>query len=436
MSKDEAILEKAYFHALPPVIFEAYARVAANKETPKGLLGVNRLGHRRRLVTPEDDEGSARNQDTVYSAGFLDLSQGPVVIHKPYSTRFFNFLLLDAYGDFIDILGTGGVGGDDEKDYLITTKSVSSSEYEVIVSPTTLLHVLVRIIVFHGTDSEYEEIRSLQDGITIDRLDGTTATDTEKYRVERDDELLKLGARKYVYSLSTEEVFNRFNKFVEKNPPKGEFGEQLKELERYGIGAQKTFSYQNLNEETISKVKRLPEKFAAFESRPWEGARDINGWKVGPEMASLIGEDIIERVWMLMWGPGTNPARIAVYATAYKDSDGQELDGRENYVLHFQKGELPPHKKGGFWSLITYTLPDMFLFDGKGKAIILNDRSDYNVNADGSVDIYVGHKSPGAEEESNWIYVGEEAFQITARIYLPTEQVVNGNYKLPAVRRL
>ena len=57
-------------------------------------------------------------------------------------------------------------------------------------------------------------------------------------------------------------------------------------------------------------------------------------------------------------------------------------------------------------------------------------------NADSSLDLYIQASSPGADKEANWLpapAVGP--FNMTVRIYWPTEAVLDGTYKLPPVRR-
>ena len=51
--------------------------------------------------------------------------------------------------------------------------------------------------------------------------------------------------------------------------------------------------------------------------------------------------------------------RTRYSSSTYLDSGGRRLDGANRYVLHFDKGSLPP--TDGFWSLSLYT-PDKKFF--------------------------------------------------------------------------
>jgi hypothetical protein len=57
-------------------------------------------------------------------------------------------------------------------------------------------------------------------------------------------------------------------------------------------------------------------------------------------------------------------------------------------------------------------------------------------NADGSVDIYVGPKSP-AGKEANWIPMDpSRGFEFIFRLYAPTKAFFDKTWRLPGVERL
>ena len=58
-------------------------------------------------------------------------------------------------------------------------------------------------------------------------------------------------------------------------------------------------------------------------------------------------------------------------------------------------------------------------------------------NADGSLDIYIQAGSPGADKEANWLPCPpSDPFNLTIRVYQPETALLDGSYKIPAVRRL
>jgi hypothetical protein len=69
-------------------------------------------------------------------------------------------------------------------------------------------------------------------------------------------------------------------------------------------------------------------------------------------------------------------------------------------------------------------------------------------NADGSLDVYIGAKSPGADKEVNWLPCPPSGlFNVTIRVYWPEETMINGRskdnlmveagtYKIPPLMRV
>ncbi|WP_371319951.1 DUF1214 domain-containing protein [Variovorax sp. dw_308] len=81
-----------------------------------------------------------------------------------------------------------------------------------------------------------------------------------------------------------------------------------------------------------------------------------------------------------------------------------------------------------------YTLPDRFLYANPLKRYSIGYRTQGLImkrDADGGVTLYLGHASPGAEKESNWLPTPEGRYSAVGRIYGPSEAAMNGTWKLP-----
>jgi len=159
-----------------------------------------------------------------------------------------------------------------------------------------------------------------------------------------------------------------------------------------------------------------------------------NGWIVIPKDFANYGTDYDTRAGIAMVGLGGIWPRDVVYPTAFIDGDGKSLDGANRYVLHFDKGQTPP----------TNTTWSVSMYDPEGY-YVPNAISRYNLapwmplkfNADGSLDLYIQATSPGADKEANWLPAPSSGqFNLTVRIFWPTEAVLDGTYKLPPVRKL
>ncbi|MHC4946031.1 MAG: DUF1254 domain-containing protein [Planctomycetota bacterium] len=106
------------------------------------------------------------------------------------------------------------------------------------------------------------------------------------------------------------------------------------------------------------------------------------------------------------------------YAWGYLDSKGNYLDGGETYKLNIPKD--PPAEK--FWSIAVYDPQTRSLLQtGQPFPTKAGWRDKMIVNDDGSIDLYIGPKSP-AGKEANWIQtVPGKGWFCVLRLYSPTE---------------
>lgn len=135
-----------------------------------------------------------------------------------------------------------------------------------------------------------------------------------------------------------------------------------------------------------------------------------------------------------MYHPGTYyprklPKRPAtVYLAALWDSDGAPLSAGKAYKLHIP--EDVPAKQ--FWALTVYGYATWaFIYNPLGRVGLSSyDKPTMKMNADGSVDIYVGPQAPNGLE-SNWIPTQGKRALPCLRIYGPEEVLWDKSFKLP-----
>ncbi len=69
----------------------------------------------------------------------------------------------------------------------------------------------------------------------------------------------------------------------------------------------------------------------------------------------------------------------------------------------------------------------------------IGDRDALQYNADGSLDLYIQHESPGADKESNWLPAPAGKFVLMLRMYWPNEKgpsIINGSWTIPPVKKV
>lgn len=122
-------------------------------------------------------------------------------------------------------------------------------------------------------------------------------------------------------------------------------------------------------------------------------------------------------------GPGST------YVQAFKDEDGNRLDGGKSYRLH-----VPANAPvSAFWSLTLYDSGTRSMIQNRSNHSARSSYDTLKTKADGSVDLYFGPKAP-AGGESNWIEtVPGKGFYPFFRFYGPKESLFDGTWKLPDV---
>jgi hypothetical protein len=159
----------------------------------------------------------------------------------------------------------------------------------------------------------------------------------------------------------------------------------------------------------------------------------VNGWTYSTELG-IYGTAYLDRALVTAIGLGANRSKDAIYPTSTEDAEGRPYDGANKYVVHFDKGRLPP--VNGFWSLTMYDA-DYFFVPNKLDRYNLSERNKFQLNPDGSLDLYIQNASPGKDKESNWLPAPAGKFILMMRLYWPKEtppSIIDGSWKPPAVK--
>jgi hypothetical protein len=122
-------------------------------------------------------------------------------------------------------------------------------------------------------------------------------------------------------------------------------------------------------------------------------------------------------------GPGGN------YVQAFKDKDGNRLDGGKSYRLHVP-ANAPAEQ---FWSLTLYDTASRSMIQNPSNDAARSSLDKLKTNADGSIDLYFGPAgSVSAGLEANWIEtLPGKGFYPMMRFYTPKAGLFDGTWKLP-----
>ena len=160
-------------------------------------------------------------------------------------------------------------------------------------------------------------------------------------------------------------------------------------------------------------------------------ATRINGWTT-IYGCGVPGKGMLFRAACAQVFPGpVNVPEEAMYWTTSGDGAGRMLNGRNQYVLRFPPGGLPPNH--AFWSLTMGDGRNRFVANPINRYSV-SDRSGLVPNADGSIDIYMQNALP-AGRESNWLPAPAGNFIVWLRVYMPGRVILQGEYKVPPITK-
>ena len=118
---------------------------------------------------------------------------------------------------------------------------------------------------------------------------------------------------------------------------------------------------------------------------------------------------------------------------AGNDAEGKPLDGASNYVIHFDKNDIPPVE--AFWSVTLYD-NDGFQVANPLNRFAVSSWMPFHYNPDGSLDLYFQNESPGADKEANWLPAPRGPFNLTMRLYAPKSAALTGKWNPPPVMKV
>lgn len=129
---------------------------------------------------------------------------------------------------------------------------------------------------------------------------------------------------------------------------------------------------------------------------------------------------------------GQKTGKGQVYMAAYRDSDGDWLDGAVNYVLNVP-ADAPAE---AFWSLTVYDVATRCIIVNDTKLADRSSRMDLSTNADGSIDLYIGPRKPEGGKAKNWIQtMPGKAWFPYFRLYSPKPAFLDRSWVLPDIKK-
>lgn len=429
--------EQIFDYAYPQVIMKISQDVMQTVPF-RQKVGLNHFIHFDHLAGPKQRAVVLANRNTLYSVGWVDLSQGPVIFETPdMGDRYYVMPLLDAWSNTFRSLGSRTTGQGAQK-YVIVRAGWDGDlphGYEVIISPTDMVWITGRI-----------QADSAEDAVLAAELQDEYRLMTyQEFKGEGDPfvdykpAFKALSVRRpvpYSLKMSAEDFYDTFFAMWANNPsPEADRGflDMMGVLPDQGGGGPVT-RFSDLAPD-VQKVLTagLKAKQAAYRKAFYEGTEQTEPWifNLDPRMGNW-GTEFSRRAYWCMWGLGTNIVEDAVYGVTQLDQDLIALNGANIYRIHFAPGETPPTE--AFWSVTTYDAEGYLEENGLDR-YDLGSNHTLRYNIDGSLDFFLSH-TPPSDTKLNWVPAPKGDFKILLRVYWPDEAILDGGWALPPIEKV
>jgi hypothetical protein len=430
----QAIAQEAYVYLYPLILMDLTRKQFTNLDPKVSPLGgpANAFTHIRTFPPAEMRIVVRPNFDTLYSVAWLDLTDGPVVVSTADTGgRYFMLPMLDMWTDVFAVPGkrTNGTGA---ASFALVPPGWSGAlppDVERVNPPTPWVWIIGRTQTNGVRD--YEAVHKVQDGYKITLLAdwGKTPSKVEQKidpSVDTKTEPLRLLA-----AMQAADYFRYGTELMKQNPPHATDWSILARMKRIGI-APGQFESTKVSADALTQgaaggLKLMREKAPTL-------ARVINGWQMNTDTMGVYGDFYLKRAIVALIGLGANQPEDAIYPLNISDAAGKPVMAENDYILHFDKHELPP--VDAFWSLTMYD-EEGFQVANTLNRFAIGDRDALKYNADGSLDLYIQNESPGLGRESNWLPAPKSGkLGLTLRLYAPKPQVVDGRWNPPPIRQV
>ena len=421
-------------------LVNAANRAASFAKAPEpGLLGgvvpvaFNQIAMLTDYISPDEHFVTCPNQDVVYGFAYADLDKEPIVFQVPdFGDRFWVYPLYDARTDEFSEIGKAY--GTKPGFYLMVGphwKGETPTGITSVVRSSTSMVTMAPRIFMDDTAEDKKAIQPLLSQIgfyPLSQFDGKMKiTDWSKLPHFPTQSKTK-GETEWV---NPETFFDQLPAVMKSVPPlPGE--EALYKWIGSVLEAADTDPTikQTLKETAVAAERELITPFFQWRNN---GRPAGNGWN-SPVNNAEWGTDYLNRTATAKSNMYDSRPEETKYIYTDNDAQGKQLAGQNTYTITFAKGQVPPVK--GFWSLTLYNDVHLFHPNALKRYSLGTKNKDLKYNADGSLTLYAGAKSPGKDKESNWLPAPNSTFSLYIRAYWADKAILDGTWQPPKIEKV
>ncbi|MDW3686679.1 DUF1214 domain-containing protein [Cupriavidus sp. CV2] len=405
-----------YGYALIETLRTCRLQTSVAAATGYGRAPMNALSASERQWTHEDRDIVTPANDLLYFCSWVNLADGPMTLRippLPDAGRYYVIELLDVHTNNFENLGPRNVAAEGGEIELVGPGQTASGAHAVSC-PSSLVWLLGRVLV-QGPD-DLAVARAFEQGFALSRTPGAAHPRCV-------DQWSDSGRP------AVDFFHNLFNALREFPPAAEELG-ILTLLRKAGIRLEDEIDFAALRPAVVAGLESAyAQGMAVIEAHTRSQGRKSWGYSL---KLGRYGDDWLQRACTAMKGLGALRADEAIYAMADFDADGAPLDGRHRYELHFAPGMLPPAQ--AFWSVSLYGEDRYFSANEIGRYAVGDRTPGLRMEADGSLVIPISHAR--AQQQENWLPAPAGSFYLILRLYHPAQSFLDGQYTIPAVRRV
>jgi hypothetical protein len=430
-----AIAVDAYLYFYPIVLTDISRKQFTNVDDKTNMRGPANTFVSVPAYPPADFKGVVRsNFDTLYSLGWLDLTQEPMVVSAPDTAgRYYMLPMLDMWTDVFASPGSRTTGTQ-AADFLVTPPGWSGKApagLTQIPAPTPYLIIIGRTKMDGPPD--YDAVHKIQAGYKVTPLSSWGKAPVPM-TVKTDPTVdMKTPPMVQVDTMPAGAFFAYAAELLKLHPPHLTDQPILAQMKSLGIEPGKSFDVSKLDPPVRQGIETAPAE--AQQLMKWKIptiARVANYWSMNTDTMGVYGNYYLKRAIVAQVGLGANLPEDAIYPLNLGDSEGKPLDGVNKYTIHFEKGATPPAQ--AFWSLTLYDM-DGFQVGNVLNRFAVSSWMPFVYNADGSLDLYFQSDSPGKDKEANWLPAPKGPFNLTMRIYSPAPDALTGKWNPPPIKK-
>ena len=372
--------------------------------------------------------------DTLYSSAWLELNDGPVLLHVPNTDdRYYLLPMLDVYSNVFASVGAR-TNGTEEQQFVIVGPSWQGflpSTIPVIYAPTNTIWITGRTQT-NGPE-DYPAVHAIQNKYMLERLYPSKT-------LHSSDEIIitEQSPTELLTSMDAPTFFQLMMELMFKNPPYAaiQSSDITCKLHTLGLIPSNEFNFYTLHpsiQRALFHAVRHGPNYIQAASQQILTNDEVNGWKMPLNNIGYYGTDYKKRAVVAMNLFGANIPQDSVYGYNFVDDKNTPLDGNSNYSIRFNPKQFPP--TNAFWSVTLYNSDGLLVENHLHRYAISPHLRELTYNVDGSLDIFIQHEYPGKEKESNWLPAPIGSFNLLLRVYWPKMSVLNGEWNPPRVIR-